>query len=434
MNTTNSDAHDEYHALLARQDARRLRQQLLGPAPRWIPPSEPAPHQARRGDFTGKGYGDEPADQQMIIRSIPLVSPFSELIDHLYEAMFERHPYLRGLFPDSMEFQRTHLAGAFSYLIENLHQPDVILAFCTRLGRDHRKLGVRPAHYKAFETALAEALRRFSGRGWTADMEQEWLRMLRFAVAAMVDGAEQALSEPACWHATVTSHQLRSASLAVLRVRTYEPYPYRAGQYASIQSPLLPNSWRPYVIACAPRSGAELEFHIRLVGSGGVSEALVARTRVGDTLRLGPAQGTVTLDGDPTRDVLIVAEGTGWATAKALLEELTLQRQPGRTAHLFLGARTLDDLYDTLALAGVGDGRAWLRVVPVIGESYGSVEGDPVAEAVARSGDWSKHLACVSGSPATVTATVRRLAAMNVPPGRIRHDPVTRPAFLPLSQ
>ncbi|MET9885583.1 globin domain-containing protein [Streptomyces sp. NPDC006430] len=436
MNTTRVD---DYHALLARQDAMRLRRQLLTPGQR-SPAATPERQETREWASVGADFSGGADDQQVIRRHLPLVTPFGRLIDYLYEALFERRPYLRGLFPESMEFQRAHLELAFCYLIENLHRPDEVAAFCTRLGRDHRKLGVRPVHYEAFEAALAEALRRSAGPGWSSELELAWLRMLRSAVTAMVAGAAQALTEPPYWNATVTEHQVLRPDLAVLRVRTSAPYPYRAGQYASLQSPLLPHTWRPYSIACAPRPDAELEFHVRRTGSGGVSDALVAHTSPGDVLRLGPAQGAMTLDDGLARDVLIAAGGTGWATAKALLEELAVRRPPGRRAHLFLGARTLDDLYDTRALAALEDRSPWLRVVPVIGAGpaaaeYGSVgEYGSVDEAVAGGGDWSRHLAYVSGPPAMVRATVRRLAAMKVPADQVRHDPVTGTAALPLDQ
>lgn len=55
--------------------------------------------------------------------------------------------------------------------------------------------------------------------------------------------------------------------------------------------PCSGHTWRPCSVACAPRPGGALEFSVRSPGSGGVSEALVARTRVGDPLRRGPALG-----------------------------------------------------------------------------------------------------------------------------------------------
>ncbi|RLU86980.1 flavohemoprotein [Streptomyces griseocarneus] len=412
--------NDTYHSLLARHDAMRLRRRLSQPAGGAAAAPSPVPRQPYDGAV----------DQRVIIHNLELATPFEDLIAHLYDTMFARKPFLRRLFPDSMEFQRQHLASIFRYLIENLHDPDEITATFTRLGRDHRKLGVRPAHYRAFEAALREALHRTAGPRWTEPMEAAWVRMLRFAVAAMVEGAEAALGEPAAWQATVTAHDLRRADLAVLRVRPHEPYPYRAGQYAAVASPLLPQAWRHYSLACAPRPDGELEFHVRLTGRGGVSEALVTRTYVGDTLRLGPAGGTMTLDaatapdGTP-RDVLIVACDTGWAAAKALLQELDTRRPEQRSVHLYLGTRHPSALYDTETPTGLRTRYPWLRIVQVLGQGHGSAFGEhrALTDAVLADGDWSGHVAYVSGPPPMAAPTVARLGGL-LPAERVRHDPL----------
>ncbi|MGX1971171.1 hypothetical protein [Streptomyces kronopolitis] len=83
-------------------------------------------------------------------------------------------------------------------------------------------------------------------------MEAAWVRMLRFAVASTVEGADAALAEPPCWQATVTAQERRRPDLAVLRIRPHEPDPYRAGQFAAVWSPLLPQAWRHYSPASAP--------------------------------------------------------------------------------------------------------------------------------------------------------------------------------------
>ncbi|MGK5640298.1 globin domain-containing protein [Streptomyces sp. URMC 126] len=409
-----STVGDEYHGLLARHDAMRLRRSLLSQGERRTPAAP------RR---TAAPY-DGAADQREIVRGLDLVSPFDELIAELYDELFQRWPYLRSLFPESMEFQRRHLAHIFRYLIDHLHDPDEVTATFTRLGRDHRKLGVRPAHYEAFEAALREALRRTAGARWTGAMETAWLRMLRFAVAAMVEGAEAAIGEPPAWQAEVTAHERPRPDLAILRVRTGEPYAYRAGQYAAVQSPRLPQAWRYYSFANAPRPDGELEFHVRAVGGGGVSEALVEHTRVGDTLRLGPASGTMTLDDDLAGDVLLVAGDTGWAPAKALLEELSSGRAGQHGVHLFLGARSFADLYDAETPANLARRRPWLRVVPVIEDEPGPRCWESVADAVLRHGDWSRRTAFVAGPPALVRAMTAGLAAAGLPAGRVRHDPL----------
>ncbi|ALV39071.1 hypothetical protein AS200_41815 [Streptomyces sp. CdTB01] len=411
---------DNYHALLARREAMRLRDRLLTPASRPGRGTGPSP-----GLSPATGGYDGAADQQVIVRNLAQVTPFGHLIDRLYEAMFERHPYLRKLFPDSMEFQQVHLERALWYLIEHLHRPEDVTAFCARLGRDHRKLGVLPVHYALFEEALVEALRRTANGELGADVERAWLRMVRCAAAAMVDGANEALAEPTYWNGTVVDHQRRRPDLAVLRVRTAEPYPYRPGQFATLQTPLLPHTWRPYTPAGAPSADGELEFHVRRTGPCGVSDALVTRTGVGDTLRLGPAQGTTTLDDGLTRDVLIVAGGTGWATARALLEDLAVRRPPGRRAQLFLGARTADDLYDAPVLARLESHCAWLSVVPVIDAGPAASDRAPVTEALTGHGDFSGRTAYVSGPPGLVAAAVSRLTDLGLPADRIRYDPVT---------
>ncbi|MGW2025815.1 globin domain-containing protein [Streptomyces decoyicus] len=420
----------EYHALLARHDAMRLRRRILGQG------RAPAPETA--------ALYDGAADQRLITQYLDLVTPFADLIAHLYDEMFARWPYLRSLFPASMDFQQVHLARAFWYLIENLHRPDEVAASFRQLGHDHRKLGVRPAHYEAFEAALCAALRRTAGPRWAEAVEQAWVRMLRFAVASMVEGADAALAEPPCWQGTVTAHERRRPDLAVLRMRLHEPYPYRAGQFAAVESPLMPQAWRHYSLASAPAPvpEGEVEFHVRRTGPGGVSDALVSGTRVGDVLRLGPAHGTMTLrDEDRSRDLLMVAGGTGWAPIKALLEEWASRRRgtgglaqrPVGRVHLFVGARSRADLYDAAVLDRLAARHDRLRVVRVLDEDFvpdnddPSVGYGPLAEAVARDGQWSHHVAFVSGPAAMVGATVARLTATGVPADHLRHDPVPDP-------
>ncbi|MBP0452644.1 hypothetical protein J5Y04_24320 [Kitasatospora sp. RG8] len=296
----------EYDQLIARHHAMLLRRQILAPSSQSSPPSAGAaqagtpraglPHGGAPHD--GMPY-DGVADQRLILDNLGPVAPFADLIDHLYDSMFRRRPFLRGLFPSSMEFQQAHLERMFTDVIEHLHRTDELADMLARLGRDHRKLGVRPVHYEAFEEALCEALRYRAGSRWTEELEAAWVRMLRFAVGAMVAGAESALTEPPYWHAVVVGHERRRPDLAVLRVRTGEPYPYRAGQYGTVEHPLLPHSWRQYPMSRVPRADNELEFHVRGTGTGagGVDEALVEHTAVGDRLRLGPPRGTPAPEG-----------------------------------------------------------------------------------------------------------------------------------------
>ncbi|MFE5583805.1 globin domain-containing protein [Kitasatospora sp. NPDC056531] len=399
----------EYDRLIARHHAMRLRRQLLAPASPSGPGSGPD-----HGIGGSEGY-DGARDQHLIRRDLDLVAPLAELIDHLYAVMFRRRPYLRPLFPASMEFQQTHLERIFHHLIGHLHRPAKLDRTLRQLGRDHRKLGVRPVHYEAFEEALCAAVRHRAGERWTEELEAAWVRMLRFAVGAMVAGADSALTEPPYWHAVVTGHERRRPDLAVLRVRTGEPYPYRAGQYGTVEHPTLPHTWRQYSMGCAPRADNEVEFHVRRTGPGGVSAALVEHTAVGDRLRLGPPRGSLLPDGG-ARDLLLVAGGSGLAPMKAIIEQQAAHRPAGRRVHLFLGARDRTDLYDWRALSELGLDKPWLSLTPVI--------AGRLADTVAAAGDWREHLACVSGPTGMVASVRSELLSAGLPSAQVRYDQV----------
>ncbi len=396
----------EYDRLLARHHAMRLRRSILAP------PSRPAQGPAVELP--------EPGDRDLIVRHLQPLLPFDALIEVLYDAMFVRRPYLRRLFPESMEFQRQHLGHMFHHLIRHLDRPEELGARLRALGADHRKLGVWPAHYEAFEEALTTALRVRGGAAWSGQVEAAWTRMLRFAVAAMVAGAEGAATEPPFWHGEVVEHERRRPDLAVLRVRTGEPYPYRAGQYAALESPLLPHSWRPYSVACAPREDRVLEFHVRRTGPGGLSAALVEGTGVGDQIRVGPPRGELSLDlggQDVHRDLLLLAGGTGLAPMKALVEEFAAaHRARGRRVRLVVAARGREELYDWPALVELAANRSWLELTPVLGPD---LEG---LAALLRGHHSVPGLALLGGPPAMVAGARSLLLDAGVPDDRIRYD------------
>ncbi|MFF8715835.1 globin domain-containing protein [Streptomyces sp. NPDC015184] len=411
MNTSSED----YHALLARHDAMRLRRRILAPADsrtdRW---SAEVP----------RAY-DGAADQLLISDSMALVAPMEELIAELYRVLFERHPYLRALFPESMAFQQDHLASIFHYLIGNLHRTDELIRVFGQLGRDHRKLGVRRAQFEAFEAALVEALRLRAGARWTGALEDAWLRMLDLAVSAMVRGADEAIAEPASWEATVTSHELRAPGLAVLRIRPHQPYAFQAGQYASLESPLLEQAWRPYYLARAPHPDGELEFHVRARGVGGVSDALVHGTREGGTVRLGAPRGALALpDHLLSADLLLLASGTGWAPMKALLQRIDADRSGVHRVRLLLGPAgpgeaAGEEMYDAACLEVFRRTRPWLTVVTA--DAAGSSFGDVGVRALAR-----QH-AFVALSPEAAAAGAERgiaarLSAAGMPDAHIHLD------------
>jgi NAD(P)H-flavin reductase len=222
----------------------------------------------------------------------------------------------------------------------------------------------------------------------------------------------------------------------MVQVQTGQPIPYRAGQYLSVETPRRPRLWRYLSPANAPREDGVIEFHIRAVEGGWVSRAIVAHTVPGETWRIGPPMGRLSIDPAADDDVLLVAGGTGVAPMRALLGQL-VEQGPQRRATLFVGGRTGEDLYDLAHLRSLSYDNTWLDVVPVIenlddrraleetGGAAAGAERGTLADVVTRYGAWRDHDVLVCGSPQMVRATVGRMLVAGTPLDRIRYDPFT---------
>ncbi len=187
----------------------------------------------------------------------------------------------------------------------------------------------------------------------------------------------------------------------------------------AIESPARPRLWRYYSIANAPREDGTLEFHVRLIDGGAVSMALTYLQTVGDSLRLGPPVGVLTLDAASDRDVLMVAGSTGLAPLKAMTEDLAARTRPPKV-HLFFCARTADGLYDMASLDKLAAEHEWLTVVPVAtGDPRFDGQTGSVPDVVLRSGRWSGHDAYLAGPTEMVRETSARLISAGTPRGRI---------------
>jgi NAD(P)H-flavin reductase/hemoglobin-like flavoprotein len=361
---------------------------------------------------------------QLLKESWILVEERREMVaGHFYARMFLSDPHLRDLFPVQMNGQRDRLLEAIVTAVQNMDDPERLDDYLRSLGRDHRKYHVRPEHYDVVGSALLDALRTFAEDQWTVEYDQAWRDAYQVIAEKMLAGAEDDPNPP-FWHAEVLSHERRGSDIAVL---TCQPLlhrlPYRAGQYVSIEAPRYqPRLWRTYSMANAPTEENIMEFHVRAVGAGWVSSALVRRVRPGDLLRLAAPMGSMVLDEHSDRDVLCVAGGVGLAPIKALVEELSRVNRT-RWVHVFFAANDRDDLYALAELYALAAEHPWLAVVPTCGADPGFPgERGEVSEVLDRYGPWTGHDCYVSGSAAMVRATLRTLAEQEVPSARIRYD------------
>jgi len=345
---------------------------------------------------------------------------------YFYARMFLNNPQLRDMFPVQMDVQRNRLLGAIVSTVQDFEDPERFHEYLRALGRDHRKFHVEPEHYGQVKAALLEALRVNAGERWNVTYEQAWSDIYDVIADAMIAGARDDQHNPPYWHAEVLTHERRGPDIAVFTCRPLQPLTFRPGQYVSIECRYQPRLWRTYSMANAPRADGTLEFHVKAIGAGWVSSALVRRLKVGDMLRLAAPMGSMTLDRRSTRDIVCVAGGTGLAPVKALIDELTRYNRT-RWVHLFRGVRNRNEIYDREYLDRLAARYPWFNVVRAVSDDPGCTgcEQGNVSEVVRRFGPWHEHDFYVSGSAPMVNATLRNLAEMQIPSTRIRYDAFT---------
>lgn len=363
-----------------------------------------------------------------------------QLVKYFYVHLFAHSPGLRRLFPGEMTEQRDRLFHALTQLVLRLEQPGQLTEYLRALGRDHRKFQAGAEHYPAVGASLIAAIRHFSGHYWTQETEKAWTEAYTVISQAMLEAAEAAATAPAWWEAEVTHRRRAAADLVVLTLRPDLPYPHTAGQYLSLHSPRLPQLWRSYTIANAPRRDGSLELHVRRVFGGRLSSTLVNDVLPGERLLLGPPIGDTVLDPRSDRPVLAVAGGTGWATVKALVEQLARGRR--RRTTVFLAARQDGDQYDLAAVHALVAEHAWLEVVLAAPEDGADREA---ARELLRTGltlgtdsqvtDWSGHDIYLSGPPDLAPELAELLVELQAEPELIRYDPapLTARSVRPLS-
>jgi NAD(P)H-flavin reductase/hemoglobin-like flavoprotein len=342
-----------------------------------------------------------------------------------YSALFLMYPEARGLFPVSMATQRDRLVGALGHIVSNVDRVDELVPFLQQLGRDHRKFSVVAQHYPAVGQALLATLEHFLGDRWTPALARDWTEAYSLVAKVMTEAAEESsATSPPWWEGEIILHEVRAPGIAVIRARLNYPYPFRAGQSASISVPLRPRMWRFYSLANAPRRDNTIDLHVRVVDGGTVSMALVHGTQRGDILKIGaPVGDRLTLSTNQPKDLLMIAGGTGLAPLKALVEQVSYEG-PRSNVNLFVGARTSRELYDIEALSKLEVENPWLNVVPVVSRDafYHGEHGYAVDVAVKA---WRGQDVFVCGSEEMVQSSIGRLLDAGVPAGQIRFDEFT---------
>lgn len=337
-----------------------------------------------------------------------------------YSHLFLAHPELREMFPVSMVNQRDKLLNALGRIVAEVSSHDTLVPFLQGLGRDHRKFGTIAEHYPAVGTSLLATLAHFNGTTWNEDLARDWTEAYTVVANVMTEAASGDESvNPPWWGATVVGHERRTMDVAVLRVLPDLPFSYIPGQSVAVESEARPRLWRYYSMANAPRHDGTVDFHVRIIDGGAVSSALARTAGVGSRMRLGSPLGTLCLDMNSRRDVVLAAGSAGLAPLKAIIEQAAeLDSPPGM--HLVFGARAAVDLYDLADLEKMAAQWPWLTVTPAVSDEPGyRGENGTVADVIGRRVPLTDRDAYVCGSSAMVTATVDRLQSLGLPQNRI---------------
>jgi NAD(P)H-flavin reductase/hemoglobin-like flavoprotein len=365
--------------------------------------------------------GDSAVDEQRLKESFARVATYGDEVPlFFYSHLFLAHPETREMFPVSMAGQRDKLLHALGRIVSDVSNHDALLPFLRGLGRDHRKFGTVAEHYPAVGASLIATLKHFNGPLWTEDLAQDWTAAYGVIAQVMTDAAaEDETRNPAWWGATVVGHERRSMEVAVMRVAPDVPLHYLPGQSVAVECEARPRIWRFYSMANAPRHDGTVDFHVRVIDGGVVSTALALRVSVGSRLRLGAPVGTLRLNTDSPRNLLLAAGSTGLAPLKAILEQAAARPEPPPT-HLVFGARAAAELYDLADLEKMAAQWRWLTVTPAVsGEPGYPGETGTVADVVARRVRLADHDAYICGSPAMTTATVSRMQSLGMPQNQI---------------
>ncbi|WP_439145241.1 globin domain-containing protein [Streptantibioticus silvisoli] len=399
------------------------------PAPTPAPAPAPEPEPVAEEPTGTASFGpDETAspDAVLIRRTMRVIEPVADkTTSYFYALLFLRHPYLRELFPAAMDTQRDRLFRALLTAAKHVDDAETLTAYLANLGRGHRKYGTRPEHYPAVGECLIGALTRYASEIWNDEVEAAWVRAYTAISQIMIDAAaEDEHVAPPWWQAEIVSHERRTADIAVITVRPDQPYPFLAGQYASLEVPWWPRVWRHYSFAAAPRTDGLLSFHVKAVPAGWVSSAVVNRARPGDVIRIGPPAGSMTVNHETDDGLLCLGGGTGIAPIKALVEDVA-EHGRRRPVDVFYAARSGHDLYDLDTMLEMEQRHSWLSVRPVVSDTL-NAEGGLVAghlpDIVARFGPWPAYDAYLSGPPGMIRSSVDALLGIGMPNYRIRHD------------
>jgi ferredoxin-NADP reductase/ferredoxin len=228
---------------------------------------------------------------------------------------------------------------------------------------------------------------------------------------------------PEIFTASVADAELVSESVArlVLQVPCGVSFNFQSGQYIRVRVPGT-DEWRSYSMASLPRDLPRMEFLIRILSGGAMSEYLMHRCEPGDNLEVeGPMGAFVLRESDAPH--IFVAGGTGLAPILSMLE--TIRRRPGAKPPMLLSFGCASDTQffyrDEVELRGSWMPTLRLKLCAdrVTDLASGLTQANPVQMLTADDVTDPETAAYLCGPPPMIEAARRRLMELGVAPERI---------------
>ncbi|MEM1110680.1 MAG: FAD-binding oxidoreductase [Pseudomonadota bacterium] len=200
---------------------------------------------------------------------------------------------------------------------------------------------------------------------------------------------------------------------------------FKPGQYVRIGIPGSEET-RSYSMSTTPAALPMLEFMIRVLDQGVMSDYLRQRAQVDDVLTLTGPYGGFRWDGDRQSPQLFIAGGTGLSPIASILEQIraTSGRKPPMT--LSFGCATADNLFatDYLQLLAQWVPSLDVKISVQDGTREGALSGTPL-DAVDFEALAPDTRAYLCGPPGMIQAAAERLRAAGIPGDQIYQEQFT---------
>ena len=220
---------------------------------------------------------------------------------------------------------------------------------------------------------------------------------------------------------TVVSIEEATHDIRKIRVKLAKPLSFSPGQYATLQ--FTPEHIRPYSMAGLP-DDTEMEFQIRKVPGGRVTEYVFDQLAVGSAIRISGPLGTAYLRRKHTGPMLCVGGGTGLAPVLSIVRG-ALASGMDNPIHLYFGVRSAQDLYDVERLQELAARHPNVRVqiVVAVGEAPTGMRSGLVTDAIeADLQDLQGWRAYLCGAPAMVEALSLLVNRLGLEPNHVHAD------------